>query len=87
MPIVSPTCPPSARQRAWAWIWNVGMDLEGERTLSIAWDAYERATDAQLPGGSFSINYPPLDPAWDFDFDDHGRIAARLPRIAALFTD
>ncbi|MFE6132232.1 DUF4240 domain-containing protein [Streptomyces sp. NPDC056437] len=66
---------------------SVGMDLEGERTLSMAWDAYEKATGTQLPGGSFSINYPQLDPAWDVDFDDHGRIAARLPGIAALFTD
>ncbi|MFD3441046.1 DUF4240 domain-containing protein [Streptomyces sp. NPDC058685] len=66
---------------------SVGMDLEGEQTLSIAWDAYARATRTQLPGGSFSINYPPLDPAWDFDFGDHGRIATRLPRITALFTD
>lgn len=41
---------------------SVGMDLEGERTLSIAGDAYEKATDAQLPAGCFSINYPRSTP-------------------------
>ncbi|NUK02936.1 DUF4240 domain-containing protein [Streptomyces lunaelactis] len=64
-----------------------GIDLEGEQTLSIAWDAYERATGTELPSDAFTINYPNLDPAWDFDFDDHSRIAARLPRIAALYPE
>ncbi|MET9518004.1 DUF4240 domain-containing protein [Streptomyces sp. NPDC002994] len=63
---------------------EAGIDLEGEQTLSIAWDAYERATGTELPSDAFTINYPNLDPAWNFDFDDHSRIAAQLPRIAAL---
>ncbi|MFE9399879.1 DUF4240 domain-containing protein [Streptomyces flavidovirens] len=64
-----------------------GIELEGEQTLSIAWDAYERATGSELPSDAFTINYPNLDPAWNFDFDDHSRIAARLPRIAALYPE
>ncbi|MGW1735827.1 hypothetical protein [Streptomyces sp. NPDC001999] len=36
---------------------------------------------------AFTINYPDLDPARDFDFDDHGEVAARLPRIAALYPE
>lgn len=64
-----------------------GIDLDGEQTLSIAWDAYEIATGTELPSDAFTINYPDLDPAWDFDFDDHSEVAARLPRIAALFPE
>ncbi|MFJ9647083.1 DUF4240 domain-containing protein [Streptomyces sp. NPDC101206] len=62
-----------------------GIDLENEQTLSIAWDAYEAATGGELPGDAFTINYPALDPAWNFDFEDHGKIAARLPRVAVLY--
>jgi hypothetical protein len=62
-----------------------GIDLECEPTLSMAWDAHKTATGAELPGNAFTINYPDLDPTWNFDFDDHDRIAARLPRIAALY--
>ncbi|MET7636952.1 DUF4240 domain-containing protein [Streptomyces sp. NPDC005078] len=64
-----------------------GIDLDGEQTLSIAWDAYETATGTELPSDAFTINYPDLDPAWDFDFDDHSEVAARLPRIAALYPE
>ncbi|MEU0188010.1 DUF4240 domain-containing protein [Streptomyces sp. NPDC006207] len=65
----------------------VGTDLEGERTLSIGWNAYENATGTELPGDAFTINYPDLDPAWNFDFGDHKEVAARLPRIAALYPE
>ncbi|WP_326608069.1 DUF4240 domain-containing protein [Streptomyces sp. NBC_01800] len=64
-----------------------GNELEGEQSLSIAWDAYETATGTELPSDAFTINYPDLDPAWDFDFDDHSEVAARLPRIAALYPE
>ncbi|WP_340381409.1 DUF4240 domain-containing protein [Streptomyces sp. SS7] len=64
-----------------------GIDLESEQTLSIAWDAYEAATGEELPGDAFTINYPALDPAWNFDFEDNCKIAARLPRMAALYLD
>ncbi|MGW7382798.1 DUF4240 domain-containing protein [Streptomyces sp. NPDC054794] len=63
------------------------LELECEETLGIAWNAYRTATGTELPGGSFTINYPALDAAWNFDFEDHGRIAAQLPRIAALCLD
>ncbi|CAM5516845.1 hypothetical protein SAVIM338S_03874 [Streptomyces avidinii] len=62
-----------------------GESLEGEDALSIAWTAYESATGRELPSDSFTISYPPLDPSWDFDFDDTAEISARLPRLSALF--
>ncbi|MER6983018.1 hypothetical protein [Streptomyces carpinensis] len=55
-----------------------------ESTLCEHRDAYRTATGAELPGDSFTIDYPALDPAWNSGFDDHDGIAARLPRIAAL---
>lgn len=64
-----------------------GMDLECEDTLGIAWDAYRMATGEDLPADSFTINYPDLDPDWNFDFEDSSRIATRLPRMAALYLD
>ncbi|MEV6393407.1 DUF4240 domain-containing protein [Streptomyces sp. NPDC051907] len=64
-----------------------GDALEGEQILSIAWDAYETATGMELPSDAFTVDCPELDPSWDFDFDDHDRIAPRLPRIAALCSD
>ncbi|MBZ9597003.1 DUF4240 domain-containing protein [Streptomyces yangpuensis] len=64
-----------------------GLELEDEEALSIAWTAYENATGRELPSDSFTIGYPPLDPAWDFDFDDEAELAARLPRLSALFGD
>ncbi|MDT0405251.1 MULTISPECIES: hypothetical protein [Streptomyces] len=42
------------------------------------------ATGGQLPDDAFTIRYPELDPAWDFDFGDHGEMTRRLPRLAAL---
>ncbi|MER6677532.1 DUF4240 domain-containing protein [Streptomyces sp. NPDC000983] len=62
-----------------------GWDLEGEAVLGIAWEAHQAVTGSAPPASSFTIRYPDLDAAWDFDFDDHKRIAARLPRIAALY--
>ncbi|MET9469563.1 DUF4240 domain-containing protein [Streptomyces sp. NPDC006544] len=62
-----------------------GEDLEDEDALSIAWTAYASATGRELPADSFTIGYPPLDPSWDFDFDDTAELAPRLPRLSALF--
>ncbi|MGW7055087.1 DUF4240 domain-containing protein [Streptomyces sp. NPDC054887] len=62
-----------------------GMELEGEQSLSIAWDAYQKATGTDLPDGAFTIDYPALDPAWDFDFGNHAQVAALLPRLAVLY--
>ncbi|MGW7437830.1 DUF4240 domain-containing protein [Streptomyces sp. NPDC054849] len=62
-----------------------GLELWDEEALSIAWTAYGTATGRELPADSFTIRYPPLDPSWDFDFDDEEEITARLPRLSALF--
>ncbi len=62
-----------------------GLELWDEEALSIAWTAFETATGRELPADSFTIGYPPLDPSWDFDFDDEEEITARLPRLSALF--
>ncbi|MEV7519216.1 DUF4240 domain-containing protein [Streptomyces sp. NPDC091371] len=62
-----------------------GLELWDEDALSIAWTAYESATGRELPADSFTIGYPPLDPSWDFDFDDTEETAARLPKLSALF--
>ncbi|MEU3772196.1 DUF4240 domain-containing protein [Streptomyces sp. NPDC032472] len=62
-----------------------GLELWDEEALSIAWTAYTEATGRELPADSFTISYPPLDPAWSFDFDDTTETATRLPRLTALF--
>jgi hypothetical protein len=41
-------------------------------------------TGRQLPADAFTIRYPELDHAWNFDFDDHGEMTRRLPRSAVL---
>ncbi|MFE7097839.1 DUF4240 domain-containing protein [Streptomyces erythrochromogenes] len=62
-----------------------GLELWDEEALSIAWSAYKSATGRELPADSFTISYPPLDPSWDFDFDDTAELSTRLPRLSALF--
>jgi hypothetical protein len=64
-----------------------GEDLWGEDMLGLAWTAHRRATGENLPSGAFTIRYPRLDPAWDFDFDDHAEMRRRLPRLANLYLD
>ncbi|OSP39974.1 hypothetical protein B7767_28795 [Streptomyces sp. 13-12-16] len=61
-----------------------GFDLECEETLGIVWNAHIVATGGQLPDDAFTIRYPEPDPAWNFDFGDHGEMTRRLPRLAAL---
>jgi hypothetical protein len=34
-----------------------------------------------------TIQYPELDPGWEFDFDDRAEMKRRLPRLAALCVD
>ncbi|MFB7184839.1 DUF4240 domain-containing protein [Streptomyces sp. NPDC056230] len=60
-------------------------EMECESMLAVAWGAHRAATGQNLPGGSFSIGYPALDPEWGFDFDDAERVALRLPKLAALY--
>ncbi|WP_326662219.1 DUF4240 domain-containing protein [Streptomyces sp. NBC_00385] len=61
------------------------VDLECEAVLGVAWDAYLEATGEKLPQDAFTIDYPELDPEWDFDFDDAERVALRLPQLDALY--
>jgi hypothetical protein len=61
--------------------------VECEDTLYIASQAYRAAAGEELPGRASGIEYPELDPEWDFSFDDHAEMARRLPRLAALFGD
>jgi hypothetical protein len=63
-----------------------GIDLDCEDMLSIAWNAHEKATGQELPADAFTIRYPCLDPAWDFDFDDREEMARRLPALTALYS-
>ena len=61
--------------------------VECEDTLHIASQAYRAATGEELPGRASGIDYPELDPEWDFSFDDDAEMAGRLPRLGALFGD
>ncbi|MFI9040946.1 DUF4240 domain-containing protein [Streptomyces sp. NPDC053726] len=62
-----------------------GLEMECEAMLGIAWDAHRAATGEDMPDDSFTIDYPDLDPEWDFDFDDAERVALRLPKLDALY--
>lgn len=62
-----------------------GIDCECEETLSIAWNAHQKATGQELPAHAFAIRYPALDPTEDFDFDDHQEMSRRLPALTALY--
>jgi len=59
--------------------------FECEDTLHIALQAYRAATGEEVPPRTFTIRYPELDPAWDFDFDDRTEMTRRLPRLSALY--
>ncbi|WP_202610450.1 DUF4240 domain-containing protein [Herbidospora solisilvae] len=62
-----------------------GEDLWCEDMPGVAWDAHLAATGEQLPADAFTIRYPPLDPDWDFDFDDEAEMRRRLPRLTTLY--
>jgi hypothetical protein len=59
-------------------------ELWSEGMLSVAWDAHLKSTGGQLPPKAFAIQYPELDPDWDFDFDDDAEMCRRLPRLTGL---
>jgi Protein of unknown function (DUF4240) len=61
-----------------------GAHLGCENTLYIAFRAHLAATGTEYPGGVLTIQYPELDPEWDFDVGDRTEIKRRLPRLAAL---
>ncbi|WP_406381414.1 DUF4240 domain-containing protein [Streptomyces sp. NBC_01618] len=62
-----------------------GIDLECEEMLGVAWDAYSVTAGQNMPARSFTIDYPVLDPEWDFSFDDAEQVALRLPKLDALY--
>ncbi|WP_055590461.1 DUF4240 domain-containing protein [Peterkaempfera griseoplana] len=64
-----------------------GVDLECEEMPGIVWHAHRQATGDDLPADRFTLSHPPLDPDWNFAFEDTARVAARLPRLAALCLD
>ncbi|WP_413092564.1 hypothetical protein [Streptomyces phaeochromogenes] len=43
---------------------------------AIESNAYRTASGQELPSNFFTVSYPALDPAWNFSFEDHNRIAA-----------
>jgi hypothetical protein len=59
-------------------------EFECERTLGIAYDAYQRATGEPMPQNAWTISYPALGGDFWFDFEDSDRLARKLPRLAAL---
>lgn len=61
--------------------------LDCELTLSIAYDAHERATGRPIPQGAGRIDYPSLGGEYWFDFEDGERLERLLPRLSALHTD
>ncbi|MFE9765996.1 DUF4240 domain-containing protein [Streptomyces sp. NPDC005808] len=61
-----------------------GIDLDCEDMLHIAWNAHQKATGQELPADAFTIQYPDLDSAWNFNFDDREEMARRLPALTAL---
>lgn len=63
-----------------------GIDLDCEDMLGIAWNAHRKATGRELPAGAFTIRYPDLDPAWNFDFEDREEMARRLPALTGLYS-
>ncbi|WP_409240330.1 DUF4240 domain-containing protein [Streptomyces sp. PA5.6] len=62
-----------------------GYELECEDALSIAWNAHLAATGHEIPATVSIAQYPELDAAWDFDFDDSDELARRLPCLATLY--
>ncbi|KKJ99161.1 DUF4240 domain-containing protein [Micromonospora sp. HK10] len=62
-----------------------GEEFECEDMLAVAWEAYEKATAAELPAVREPAAVPDLNDFWDFDDPDEAR--RRLPRLAALFVE
>ncbi|WP_167979811.1 DUF4240 domain-containing protein [Lentzea indica] len=57
-----------------------------EDMLSIAWDAHLAVTGEDLPDDAWERRERlPLDPDWDFDFDDEAEMRRRLPRLSAVY--
>lgn len=62
-----------------------GEEFECEDMLAVPWEAYRKATAADLPAVREPAAAPDLNDFWDFDDEDEAR--RRLPRLAALFVE
>ncbi|MFI7427567.1 DUF4240 domain-containing protein [Micromonospora sp. NPDC049836] len=62
-----------------------GEEFECEDMLVVAWEAYRKATAAELPAVREPVAVPDLNDFWDFDDPDEAR--RRLPRLATLFVE
>lgn len=62
-----------------------GEEFECADMLAVPWDAYRKATAADLPVDRETAGLPDLAEFWDFDDEDEAR--RRLPRLAALFVE
>lgn len=62
-----------------------GEECACEEMLTAPWDAYRRATAAELPVDRPSATMPDLADLWDVDDSDEAR--RRLPKLAALFVE
>ncbi len=62
-----------------------GEEFEDQDMLAVPWEAYRKATAAELPADREPAPVPDLNDFWDFDDDDEAR--RRLPRLAALFVE
>lgn len=60
-----------------------GEEFACEDMLAVPWEAYRKATAAELPAERDPVPVPDLNDFWDFD--DEEEVTRRLPRLAALF--
>lgn len=62
-----------------------GAVFEAGEVLSIAAEAYAKATGSELPAGDRPVTRPDAGDLWDFD--DEEEMRRRLPRLSALFLE
>ncbi|GID31217.1 DUF4240 domain-containing protein [Paractinoplanes brasiliensis] len=62
---------------------ETGAVFEAEEVLSIAAEAYARATGSPMPEGERPVTRPEAAELWDFDNEEE--IQRRLPKLSALF--
>ncbi|GAA4576943.1 DUF4240 domain-containing protein [Micromonospora coerulea] len=62
-----------------------GEEFQCEAMLVVPWEAYRKATAAELPADRDPVPVPDLNDFWDFDDEEEAR--RRLPRLAALFVE
>ena len=60
-----------------------GAVFEAEEVLSVAAEAYQQATGADLPAGERPSTRPDAADLWDFDNEEE--MQRRLPQLSALF--